>query len=80
MDDADFYNQKMPELIAGIKPEAPAKPSVEEAPVVVDNPTGDDYPGHLIEKGHEHKDEVKMVQSKVGATADGDFGPKTGRS
>lgn len=77
-DDADFYNEKMPELIAGIKPEAPAKPApLEDAPAVVDNPTGEDYPGHPIDKGHEHKDEVKMVQSKVGATVDGDFGPKT---
>lgn len=77
-DNADFYNTKMPELIAGIKAEAPAKPAVvEEAPAVVDNPTGADYPGHPIVKDHEHKDEVKMVQSKVGAKVDGDFGSKT---
>jgi peptidoglycan hydrolase-like protein with peptidoglycan-binding domain len=77
-DDADFYNSKMPELIAGIKVGAPAKPApVEEASDGVDNPTGDDYPGHVIVKGHGHKDEVKMVQSKVGAKVDGDFGPKT---
>lgn len=77
-DDADFYNNKMPELIMGIKPEAPAKPAVVvEAPGLVDNPTGDDYPGHVIGRGHDHKQEVIMIQSRVGATADGAFGPKT---
>lgn len=77
-DDADFYNNKMPELIAGIKPEAPAKPAVViDAPDVVDNPTGDDYPGHAIRRGHDNKDEVMMVQSEIGVTVDGDFGPKT---
>lgn len=35
------------------------------------------YPGHSVDRGHSHADEVKLVQAKVGAKADGDFGPKT---
>jgi peptidoglycan hydrolase-like protein with peptidoglycan-binding domain len=36
-----------------------------------------EYPGHSIDLGHEHADEVKLIQAKVGAKPDGDFGPKT---
>lgn len=47
----------------------------------MDNATTDqdspDYPGHSVDKGHEHKDEVKLIQARIGATVDGDFGPKT---
>lgn len=38
------------------------------------------YPGHPVSKGHEHKEEVMLVQAVVGAKPDGDFGPATERA
>lgn len=38
------------------------------------------YPGHSVSRGHEHEDEVKLIQAKVGTTVDGDFGPVTERA
>jgi peptidoglycan hydrolase-like protein with peptidoglycan-binding domain len=35
------------------------------------------YPGHAVDRGHNHPDEVKLIQAVVGAKPDGDFGPKT---
>lgn len=41
---------------------------------------GPKYPGHSVSRGHEHADEVKLIQAKVGAKVDGDFGPATERA
>lgn len=76
-DDPDFYERKMAELIGGLKSEADIPKPVEVKVEDVPNPTGDDYPGHVVDRGHDHKHEVRMIQSKVGATVDGDFGPRT---
>jgi len=38
------------------------------------------YPGHSVARGHEHADEVKLIQARVGAKPDGDFGPATERA
>jgi peptidoglycan hydrolase-like protein with peptidoglycan-binding domain len=39
-----------------------------------------EYPGHLVGLKHEHENEVKLIQAKVGAKVDGDYGPKTQQS
>lgn len=40
-------------------------------------PTTGPYPGHSVGLKHKHDVEVKMIQTKVGATVDGDYGNKT---
>jgi peptidoglycan hydrolase-like protein with peptidoglycan-binding domain len=59
-------------------PAAPPKPTPAPAPAASPAPAGPAFPGALDvgSKG----ESVKLVQTKVGAKADGDFGPATGRS
>jgi hypothetical protein len=68
-DDPDYYEQKMAELLGGKKPAR--KPTAKKAAPA--------YPGKSLRKGSKG-DDVKLVQEKVGATPDGDFGPKTEKS
>lgn len=67
-DDADYYEQKMAELLGGKKPAR--KPAKKKTPA---------YPGKSLRKGSQG-DDVKLVQEQVGAYVDGDFGPKTEKS
>lgn len=76
-DDADFFQRRFTELIGKLKTDADIK---EVSPVeddLVDSPGPEDFPGHDIDVGHEHKDEVKAIQMPLGVTIDGDFGPAT---
>jgi len=77
-DDSEYYERVMHDLVAGTDfaslSQAPAPSEKSEA---VDNPTSDDYPGHSVDRGHSHAHEVRMIQSKLKITVDGDFGPKT---
>lgn len=76
-DDPKHFEDTMARLIGGLKSEADIPKPVEIKEDIIDNPTADDYPGHPIARGHEHSGEVKTIQTRIGATVDGDFGPKT---
>jgi len=69
-DDPDYYEQKMAELLGGKKPAR--KPAAKKAAAPA-------YPGKSLRKGSKG-DDVKLVQEKVGAYVDGDFGTKTEKS
>ena len=69
-DDPDYYEQKMAELLRGKKPAR--KPAAKKAAAPA-------YPRESLREGSKG-DDVKLVQEKVGATPDGDFGPKTEKS
>lgn len=68
--DADYYEQKMAELLGNKKPAR--KPAAKKS-------AAPEYPGKSLRKGSKG-DDVKLVQGVVGATQDGDFGPKTEKS
>jgi len=69
-DDADYYEQKMAELLGNKKPAR--KPAAKKS-------AAPEYPRVTLRKGSKG-DAVKLVQGVVGATQDGDFGPKTEKS
>lgn len=74
-DDPDFYDQAFHDIFSNLELVAPDKP--EKSPVP-DNPEPEDYPGHVIDYGHKHADEVMAIQHALGEIAvDGDFGPVT---
>jgi len=68
--DAAYYEQKMAELLGNKKPARKPAAKKKAAPA---------YPGKSLRKGSKG-DDVKLVQEKVGATPDGDFGSKTEKS
>lgn len=76
-DDAAFFDEKFTKLIGGLTSVGDIQ---EVSPVeddLVDAPAPEDFPGHDIDVGHEHKDEVKAVQGPLEVTVDGEFGPAT---
>lgn len=68
--DPDYYEQKIAELLGDKKPAR--KPAAKKS-------AAPEYPGTSLRKGSQG-DDVKLVQGVVGATQDGDFGPKTEKS
>jgi peptidoglycan hydrolase-like protein with peptidoglycan-binding domain len=75
-DDPDFFERTFTRLIDGITigDINDASPVDDQA---IDVPGPEDFPGHLIDAMHEHKDEVKAVQSPLGVKVDGELGPKS---
>ena len=53
-----------------------SSPAPEEFPDKEESDEGVAYPGRSVRRGH-RGELVKLIQEKVGATPDGDFGPKT---
>jgi GH24 family phage-related lysozyme (muramidase) len=61
------------EVLPGLVKRRAAEKALFLKPVPVVHP----YPGHVIKKGSTNTIAIKLIQAKVGVTADGVWGPKT---
>lgn len=74
-DDPDHYDRVFAELLGAAPAPAPT-PAPTPAPAPAPAASRRPYPGKALRRGSKGED-VKWTQSKVGATPDGDFGPRT---
>lgn len=79
-DDGNFYEQAFKKIFDALGPDTikkAAEAQAEPDPEPTHRAASPRYPGHPISRGHEHEHEVRIIQARVDAFVDGDFGPKT---